>query len=73
MDHTFILSCADPESFFRGGTTFFTFFFSFLFLVDEGREDPNQHYKWAIIGPPEKHHLNGVVWRFAGGQMVAQH
>ena len=24
-----------------------------IFLVDEGREDPN---KWAIIGPPAKRH-----------------
>ena len=27
-------TCADPESFVRGGPIFF-------FLVDEGREDPN--------------------------------
>ena len=31
---------ADPESFFRGGPTLTTFLF-LLFLVDEGREDPN--------------------------------
>ena len=30
-----------------------------FFLVDEGMKDPNL-YKWAIIGPPAKHHLNGV-------------
>ena len=31
------ISCADPESFFRGGQTLTTFFV----LVDDGREDPN--------------------------------
>ena len=37
-------TCADPESFARGGPTLTTFF-----LVDEGRED-QYHYKRAIIG-----------------------
>ena len=32
-------TCADPESFIRGGPTL-TFFFVFV-LGDEGREDPN--------------------------------
>ena len=36
-----ILTCVDPESFVRGGPTLTTFFFSFLFLVDEGRVYPN--------------------------------
>ena len=31
------ISCADPESFVRGGPTLTTFFFKF----DEGRKDPN--------------------------------
>ena len=38
-------SCADPESFVRGGPTL-TFFSSFL-LIDEGREDPST----TISGP----------------------
>ena len=49
----------DPESFVRGegGSNCEGFF-----LVDEGREDPNTtHYKQAIIGPPAKRHLNGVL------------
>ena len=36
---------------------------AFFCLVDEGRrENPNttHYYKWAIIGPPAKRHLNGV-------------
>ena len=39
---------------------FFFFFFFFFFLVDEEREDPIPQYKRSIIGPPAKHHLNGV-------------
>ena len=39
--------CADPESFF--------------FLVDEGEGGSKYRYKWAIIDPPAKHHLNGVL------------
>ena len=33
-----------------------------FFLVDEGIGDQNSicHYKWAIIDPPAKRHLNGV-------------
>ena len=34
------LKCADPESFVRGGPTLNNFD-NVLFLVDEGREDPN--------------------------------
>ena len=37
-------TCADPESFFRGGPLNFDnvfLFCFFVFLVDEGREDPN--------------------------------
>ena len=53
-------TCADQESFARGGPTL-----TFFFLVDEGRED-----KLAIIAPPAKRHFK---WRFAGGPMMAQH
>ena len=38
---------------------FFVFFYG-LFLVDEGKEDPNTTKKQAIIDPPAKHYLNGV-------------
>ena len=37
------ISCADPESFIRGGPTL-TFFV--CYLVDEGREDPNITIRW---------------------------
>ena len=43
-------SCADPENFVRGGQFF-------VVVVDEGWDN----YKGAIIGPPAKHHLNGVL------------
>ena len=59
-----LYSCADPESFVRGGPTLITFFF----LVDERRKDPN-FTKRAIIGPP----ANTIKWRFAGVLMMAQH
>ena len=51
-------TCADPESFVRGGPnliTFFCFFFSWW-----GDRGSKYRYKWAIIGPPAKRHLNGV-------------
>ena len=41
-----LVSCTDPESFVREGPTL-TSFFLFVFLVDEGREDPNT----SISGP----------------------
>ena len=40
---------------------FFFFFFFFAFLIDEGIEVRSKyHYKWTMIGPPAKHHLDGV-------------
>ena len=42
-------TCADPESFARGGPNLKMFF-------DVGIEDPNT----AINGPISAHHLNGV-------------
>ena len=41
----------------------FDIFFSSSFLADEGeREEPTKyHYKQAILGLPEKCHLNGVL------------
>ena len=56
---SFCSTCADPESFVRGGPNLIAFFF--FFLVDEGFEDLNTTInEWAIIGPPAKLHLNGV-------------
>ena len=44
------------REFCQRGSEFETFF-----LADEGIDNPNiTHYKWAIIGPPAKRHLNGV-------------
>ena len=54
-----VITCADPESFVRGGPNLITFFFFFFFscLGERGSE---YHYKWAIISPPAKRHINGV-------------
>ena len=50
---TLTVSCADPESFVRGGPT--------LTRILEGRDDPSKyHYKQAIMGPLFKWHLAGV-------------
>ena len=39
----------------------FVFFLLLLiFLVDDEIEESKYHYKWAIIDPPAKRHLNGV-------------
>ena len=54
-----LFTCAGSESFVRGGPTLTT-----LFLFDEGREWSKYHYKRAIIGPPAKHHINGVLLAF---------
>ena len=61
------LSCADPESFARGGPTL-TGFFVFLFF-NEGNEDPNN----TKCGPSLARQRNAIKWRFAGGPMMAQH
>ena len=61
------VSCADPESVVRGVRLWKSFFFFFFFFLGgggglKGIEDPNQyHYKRAIIDPPAKRHLNGVL------------
>ena len=46
------MTCADPESFDRGGPTLMGFFF----LLDEGREDPNT----TLSGPSWTHQLNAI-------------
>ena len=57
-----VLTCADPEIFFRGGPTlmsfffFFFFFFCFVSLVDEGREDHNT----TICGPSSVRQRNTI-------------
>ena len=48
-------SCADPESFVRGGPTLKTFF-----RGERGSKLNKYHYKRAIIDPRAKRHLNGV-------------
>ena len=50
----FEASCADPESFVRGGPNLITFFC--VFLVDEGIEDRNT----AINGPSSAHQRNAI-------------
>ena len=53
-------TCADTGSFVRGGPTltflFFNFFIYFFYLMRRFK----YHYKWAIISPPTKRHLNGI-------------
>ena len=46
-------SCADPESFVRGGILL-TMFFVVFFLVVEGIEDPNT----TLSGPSSAHQRN---------------
>ena len=53
-----IYPCTEPESFVREGRTSTTFFFLVFDYFDEGSK---YHYKRAIIGPPAKCHLNGVL------------
>ena len=49
----YCLPCADPESFDRGGPTFF-----YLFFIRGKRIQIA--LKAGPIGPPAKRHLNGV-------------
>ena len=64
FDHLIKCPCADPESFVRGGPTFFPFFklwhFLLLFLVQEEERGTKYHHKRAIISSPAKCHLNGI-------------
>ena len=48
-----ISTCVDPESFVRGGPAL-----TVIFLLMRGSK---YHYERAIIGPPAKRHLNGVL------------
>ena len=52
-----VRTCAEQESFVRGGPTLL--FFVCLFKL----------VWWSIIAPPAKRHLNGlsVKWRFGDG------
>ena len=52
-----ITSCAESESFVRGGPTLTHPFSICSWWVEEGSK---YHYKRATIGPPAKRHLNGV-------------
>ena len=49
-------TCVDPEIFIWGGPTSTVFWGGWW-----GKEEFRYHYKWAIIGPPAKRHLNGVL------------
>ena len=57
------ISCADPESFVSGGPTSATFFS--VFLVDEGREDPN-----TTISEPSSAHQRTFRWRADDDQLL---
>ena len=50
-----LAACTDPESFVRGGPTFTT-----IFLVDEGKEDPNT----TISGPSSARQRNAIEMAF---------
>ena len=50
------------------GSNFDNIFFSFFFLVDEGRKDP----KTIINGPSWARQRNAIIWWFAGVPMMAQ-
>ena len=59
------ISCADPESFVRGGPTLTTSFFS---LMRGGRiQIP------LLTGHQRPASETPFKWRFAGGPMIAQH
>ena len=61
-----LVSCADPESFVRGGPTLTMFFF--VFLGDEGREDPST----TLSGQLSARQRNAIKWCFPGVPMIAQ-
>ena len=63
----FSRTCADPESFVRGGPTLMGFFFSLM-----TGEDPNTIYhKKRAIGHPQPNSETPLKWRFTGGPMMA--
>ena len=53
-------SCADPESFSRGGLTLTSFFFFFFFFFYEGRKDPNT----TISGLSSARRQNAILMAF---------
>ena len=57
-------TCADTESFVRGGPTLTKFF-----KVDEGREDSSATISRLSL----TRQRNAINWRFAGVPMMAQH
>ena len=52
-----------------GSRTFYQRGYNFdsVFLVDDGKEDPNTTIRQAIIGPPAKRHLKAFRWRVDNG------
>ena len=63
-------SCADQESFVRGGPTltFFVVVFVVVYELKRGERGTKYHYKSAIIDPPANCHLK---WLSAGVPMMA--
>ena len=59
-----LYSCADPESFVRGGPILMGFF-----LVCKGRDDLNT----TISGPSSPCQQNAINWRFACVPIMAQY
>ena len=58
-------TCADQEHFVRGAVQLRLFLF-LLFLVLKvgvggGGKESKYHYKQAVISPPAKRHLNGIL------------
>ena len=59
------ISCADPESFVRGGPTLTTFCLS----LKRREKNPNTVIYIYINGPSSARQRNANKWRFAGGQI----
>ena len=51
---TVICTCADPESFARGGPTLTTFFYIILLFFLVEKSGVKYHYKGIIVGSPAK-------------------
>ena len=59
-----LLLMREPRKFRKRGSNF-----DIVFLVDEGREDPNT----TISGPLSARQRNTIKWRVTGVSMMAQH
>ena len=72
-------TCANPESFVRGGptlTTFLFIYFLFICLADEGREDPSTTINGTLRHTSETsltssaRQQNAIKWRCTGVPML---